>query len=339
MTWKTKENTSDIAISTRVRIARNLKDTIFPHKASADTLEKVCADVCDAILNSSSYIINEFSYIPIENINENEKEMLIEKHLISPNLALKKAGAGALIDKNEQISIMINEEDHIRIQCLLPGLSLENAYDMANKIDDLLEERIEYAFDDRYGYLTSCPTNLGTGVRMSVMLHLPALSITNNINGILKTVSRYGLTIRGIYGEGTESMGDLFQISNQNSLGMTENEILLNVKSVTKGVIKRERELRSMLFEKDNCSIKDKIMRSYGILLYAEKIDVKEAMQLLSIIRLGVDMGIITSISIDKINEIIMNIHTAILKNNIDVDENNENIDQKRAEYIKNLLR
>lgn len=339
MTWKTKENTSDIAISTRVRIARNLKDTIFPHKASADTLEKVCADVCDAILNSSSYIFNEFSYIPIENINENEKEMLIEKHLISPNLALKKAGAGALIDKNEQISIMINEEDHIRIQCLLPGLSLETAYDMANKIDDLLEERIEYAFDDRYGYLTSCPTNLGTGVRMSVMLHLPALSITNNINGILKTVSRYGLTIRGIYGEGTESMGDLFQISNQNSLGMTENEILLNVKAVTKGVIKRERELRSMLFEKDNCSIKDKIMRSYGILLYAEKIDVKEAMQLLSIIRLGVDMGIITSISIDKINEIILNIHTAILKNNIDVDENNENIDQKRAEYIKNLLR
>lgn len=339
MTWKTKENTSDIAISTRVRIARNLKDTIFPHKASADTLEKVCADVCDAILNSSSYIFNEFSYIPIENINENEKEMLIEKHLISPNLALKKAGAGALIDKNEQISIMINEEEHIRIQCLLPGLSLETAYDMANKIDDLLEERIEYAFDDRYGYLTSCPTNLGTGVRMSVMLHLPALSITNNINGILKTVSRYGLTIRGIYGEGTESMGDLFQISNQNSLGMTENEILLNVKAVTKGVIKRERELRSMLFEKDNCSIKDKIMRSYGILLYAEKIDVKEAMQLLSIIRLGVDMGIITSISIDKINEIILNIHTAILKNNIDVDENNENIDQKRAEYIKNLLR
>ncbi len=338
MAWKANENTSDIAISTRVRIARNLKNTIFPHKASVDTLEKICTDVCKAILDSNSYISKEFNYISIENINEDEKETLIEKHLISPNLALKKSGAGALINKDEQISIMINEEDHIRIQCILPGLSLENAYDMANKIDDLLEEQIEYAFDEHYGYLTSCPTNLGTGVRMSVMLHLPALTLTHNISGILKTVSRYGLTIRGIYGEGTESTGDLFQISNQNSLGMTENEILLNVKAVTKGVIKRERELRNMLFEKDNYAIRDKIMRSYGILSYAEIIDIKEAMQLLSIIRLGIDMGIITNITIDKINEIIKNIHPAILKNIIEI-EDKDNIDQKRAEYIKNRLR
>ncbi len=339
MTWKANENTSDIAVSTRVRIARNLKNTIFPHKASSDVLEKVCAEVCTAILDSNSYISKEFNYISIENIKEDEKETLIEKHLISPNLALKKNGAGALINKDEKISIMINEEDHIRIQCILPGLSLENAYDMANKIDDLLEEKIEYAFDDRYGYLTSCPTNLGTGIRMSVMLHLPALTLTHNINGILKTVSRYGLTIRGIYGEGTESIGDLFQISNQNSLGMTENEILLNVKAVTKGVIKRERALRNMLFEKDNCAIKDKIMRSYGILTYAQTIDLKEAMQLLSIIRLGVDMGIITTITIDQINEIIKNIHPAILKGLIEIDENKECINQKRAEYIRNLLR
>ena len=336
MAFKPGEN-SDIAISTRVRIARNLQDTIFSQRADVKTLESVCLDVCKAIINSNSYISNEFNYIYIGSLGEEEKQKLIEKHLISPNLALKKTGAGALINKSEQISIMVNEEDHIRIQCILPGLTLEDAYDMADKVDDLLEENIHYAFDDKLCYLTACPTNLGTGVRMSVMLHLPAMALTNNIISVLRTAGRYGLTIRGIYGEGTESMGDLYQISNQNSLGMTENEILLNVKAVTKGVIKRERELRGMLFENDNPAIKDKIMRSYGVLMYAEKIDIKEAMQLLSIVRLGADMGILKDIKIDKINDLIKNIHPALLRDVIDIDSAG-NTDIKRAEYIKSVL-
>ena len=337
MVWKAGDNL-DIAVSTRVRIARNFKDTIFPNRAANEALENVCLEVCKAVINSNSYISNEFDYIYMGNLSESEKEKLIEKHLISPNLANKKAAAGELINKSEQISIMINEEDHIRIQCILPGLSLEDAYDMADKIDDLLEENISFAFDDKLGYLTSCPTNLGTGIRMSVMLHLPAMAITNNIGSVLRTAGRYGLTIRGIYGEGTESMGDLFQISNQNSLGMTEREILLNVKAVTKGVIKRERELRKMLFENDNPAIKDKIMRSYGVLRYAEKIDIREAMQLLSIIRLGADMGIIKDAQIEKINMLIKNIHPALLHDVIEIQEDNKNIDIKRAEYIKNVL-
>ncbi len=337
MVWKAGDNL-DIAVSTRVRIARNFKDTIFPNRAVDVVLENVCLEVCKAVINSNSYISNEFDYIYMGNLSEAEKEKLIEKHLISPNLANKKAAAGALINKSEQISIMINEEDHIRIQCILPGLSLEDAYDMADKIDDLLEENVNFAYDDKLGYLTACPTNLGTGIRMSVMLHLPAMAITNNIGSVLRTAGRYGLTIRGIYGEGTESMGDLYQISNQNSLGMTEKEILLNVKAVTKGVIKRERELRKMLFENDNPAIKDKIMRSYGVLKYAEKIDVREAMQLLSVIRLGADMGIIKDLEIEKINNLIKNIHPALLRDVIDIDEENKNIDIKRAEHIKNVL-
>lgn len=337
MVWKAGDNL-DIAVSTRVRIARNFKDTIFPNRAVDVVLENVCLEVCKAVINSNSYISNEFDYIYMGNLSEAEKEKLIEKHLISPNLANKKAAAGALINKSEQISIMINEEDHIRIQCILPGLSLEDAYDMADKIDDLLEENVNFAYDDKLGYLTACPTNLGTGIRMSVMLHLPAMAITNNIGSVLRTAGRYGLTIRGIYGEGTESMGDLYQISNQNSLGMTEKEILLNVKAVTKGVIKRERELRKMLFENDNPAIKDKIMRSYGVLKYAEKIDVREAMQLLSVIRLGADMGIIKDLEIEKINNLIKNIHPALLRDVIDIDEDNKNIDIKRAEHIKNVL-
>jgi len=338
MTYNPKEN-SDIAISTRIRIARNFKDMPFPNKGSNKHLENVCLEVCKAVINSNSYISNEFDYIYIANLNDIEKEKLIEKHLISPNLAVKQSGAGALINKSEQISIMINEEDHIRIQCILPGLSLEDAYDMADKIDDLLEENITYAFDDKLGYLTSCPTNLGTGVRMSAMLHLPALALTNNIASVLKTAGRYGLTIRGIYGEGTQSMGDLYQISNQNSLGMTEQEILLNVKAVTKGVIKRERELRRMLFENNNPAIKDKIMRSYGVLMYAEKIDINEAMQLLSIIRLGADTGLLKEVDIKKINDLIKNIHPALLRDVIDVDDEYKNEDIKRAEYIRKVLR
>lgn len=337
MVWKAGDN-FDIAISTRVRIARNFKDTIFPNRAADSALENVCLEVCKAVINSNSYISNEFDYIYMGNLVDAEKEKLIEKHLISPNLANKKSSAGALINKSEQISIMINEEDHIRIQCILPGLSLEDAYDMADKIDDLLEENINFAFDDKLGYLTACPTNLGTGIRMSVMLHLPAIALTNNITSVLRTAGRYGLTIRGIYGEGTESMGDLYQISNQNSLGMTEKEILLNVKAVTKGVIKRERELRKMLFENDNPAIKDKIMRSYGVLKYAEKIDVKEAMQFLSVIRLGADMGIIKDLEIEKINMLIKNIHPALLADVIEIDEEKMNIDIKRAEYIKSVL-
>lgn len=337
MVWKAGDSL-DIAISTRVRIARNFKDTIFPNRAADGSLENVCLEVCKAVINSNSYISNEFDYVYMGNLSDAEKEKLIEKHLISPNLTNRKSAAGALINKSEQISIMINEEDHIRIQCILPGLSLEDAYDMADKIDDLLEENINFAFDDKLGYLTACPTNLGTGVRMSVMLHLPAMALTNNITSVLRTAGRYGLTIRGIYGEGTESMGDLYQISNQNSLGMTEKEILLNVKAVTKGVIKRERELRKMLFENDNPAIKDKIMRSYGVLKYAEKIDVREAMQLLSVIRLGADMGIIKDLEIDKINMLIKNIHPALLRDVIAIDEEKMNIDIKRAEYIKSVL-
>ncbi len=231
----------------------------------------MCKDVSEAIFESNSYIAEEFKFIDMNAIGDSEKERLMAAHLISPNLALRSHGAAVMVNKNEQISILVNEEDHIRIQCILPGLALEDAFETANKIDDLIESSVEYAFDDEWGYLTACPTNLGTGARMSVMLHLPALTLTNNIDKMLHTVTRCGLTIRGIYGEGTESMGDLYQISNQKSLGVKEEEILLSVKSVARGIIKREREVREDLVEKNDIAIQDKIMRAYGTLLYAQK--------------------------------------------------------------------
>lgn len=339
MNIKTERRLADIAVSTRVRLARNLKNRAFPNKADEEVLRSVCKDVSDAIFESNSYIADEFKLIDMNAIDDNEKERLMAMHLISPNLALRSHGAAVMINQNEQISILVNEEDHIRIQCILPGLALEEAFETANKIDDLIEGRVEYAFDDELGYLTACPTNLGTGARMSVMLHLPALTLTNNIEKVLYTVSRCGLTIRGIYGEGTESMGDLYQISNQKSLGVKEEEILLSVKSVTRGIIKRERELRDELVEKNDANMRDKIMRAYGTLLYAQKIEAKEAMQLLSIAKLGIDMDLLPEANIEKINEVIENIYPSLLRYAKGIADEQNIADIKRAEYIRQMLR
>ncbi|MGI6349202.1 MAG: protein arginine kinase [Eubacteriaceae bacterium] len=339
MNIQTKRRLVDIAVSTRVRLARNLKSKPFPNRADEEALKSVCKDVSEAIFESNSYIAEEFKFIDMNAIGDSEKERLMAAHLISPNLALRSHGAAVMVNKNEQISILVNEEDHIRIQCILPGLALEDAFETANKIDDLIESSVEYAFDDEWGYLTACPTNLGTGARMSVMLHLPALTLTNNIDKMLHTVTRCGLTIRGIYGEGTESMGDLYQISNQKSLGVKEEEILLSVKSVARGIIKREREVREDLVEKNDIAIQDKIMRAYGTLLYAQKIEAKEAMHLLSVAKLGVDMDLLPEANIETIDKVIGNIYPSLLRYAKGIPDEANIVDIRRAEYIRRMLR
>ncbi len=218
---------NNIILSSRIRLARNINDTPFP-----TMLDKVAGmKVVNSIYNEATKndVFDGFKFYDMQNTGSVERYVLVERHLISPNLAANGSKGAVLIDRDEVISIMLNEEDHIRIQTLLPGMQVREALEKANRIDDVLENMVKYAYDERLGYLTSCPTNVGTGIRASVMVHLPGLNLTSNISKILHAVSQIGLTIRGIYGEGTEFIGNLFQISNQITLGRSEEEIVENL--------------------------------------------------------------------------------------------------------------
>lgn len=297
---------SDIVMSSRVRLARNLKDYPFPVKMDLNQGEQVLLMVKDAIFQGNASMADNFNFYDIRNLSQIEKQMLVEKHLISRELAETKKPGGAVIDKEENISVMVNEEDHLRIQGLFSGMQLEKAWDICNKIDNLLEEKIDFAFSDRLGYLTCCPTNLGTGIRASVMLHLPALTMTGYLKGILEACSKVGITVRGLYGENTEALGNMFQVSNQVTLGQSEEEIINNVKNIALQVIEQERILRNDLYKQNTLMFEDKVFRSLGILLSARVISSEESHKLLSDVRLGIDMGIIKHIGIDAVNEIIV---------------------------------
>lgn len=300
----------DIVISSRIRLARNLEEVSFPVALTKDESKEVIERVRLAVIPGEI----DFQLIQLEKINELERHVLVEKHLISPSLMANFEKSAALFNEDESISIMINEEDHIRIQCLLPGFQLNEAYDLADRVDDLLEEKIQYAFHEELGYLTSCPTNVGTGIRASVMVHLPALTMTGNINGILQAANQMGLAIRGIYGEGTEFLGNLFQISNQLTLGRSEKEIIETLKDVTHQIIQKERETRNHLLVHHSLKLEDRIYRSYGILRNARILTSKECMKFLSDVRLGVDLEILKDIKRDTINQIMVMTQPAYLQ-------------------------
>ncbi len=335
-----KEPESDIVISSRVRMARNIGSIPFPHYLSKEKAEDVIDKVYNTITGGNSSLKNEFRLIKISEIDSIERSNYIEKHLISPALAKNTLGGAVLINNEETISIMINEEDHIRIQCLYPGLQLEKCFDMANKIDDLLEEGVVYAFDEQLGYLTCCPTNVGTGIRTSVMLHLPALSLTKYIDGVINTANKIGLAVRGFYGEGTEYLGDIYQISNQVTLGMSEEELVTNLKNVTLQIIQNERiAWERLLNSKNIIELEDKIFRSYGILKNARLLSSKEAMKLISDVKLGVNLKLINEISIEQLNELITIIQPGYLQKHFKSQLTGIERDIKRAQLTReNLL-
>ena len=235
-----------------------------------------------------------------------QKRILVEKHLISPHLAENANHGACLLSENEEISIMINEEDHIRIQCLYPGLQLLEALNTAIQIDDWLEEEIDYAFDEKVGYLTSCPTNVGTGLRASVMMHLPGLVMTQQLNRIIPAINQLGLVVRGIYGEGSEALGNIFQISNQITLGKSEQDIVEDLKSVVGQIVSQERSVRDTLVKTSNIQLEDRVYRSFGVLTNSRIIETKEAAKCLSDVRLGIDIGYIKDIPRNILNELMI---------------------------------
>lgn len=304
--WMRQEGPeNDIVMSTRIRLARNFQNVMFPIIANEQEHQKVINFFKENYENVSFHEYGQFDLISMENLSHIEKSVLVEKHLISPYLSKVKAGA-TLVSENEQVSIMINEEDHIRMQLYFPGFQLNKALEEAFLLDDWLEEKIDYAYDEEKGYLTSCPTNVGTGMRASVMIHLPALVFTKRINRMIPAINQLGFVVRGIYGEGSEALGNIFQISNQITLGKSEADIIQDLQSIIVKLVEQEREARNRLMERSQLHVEDKILRSYGILQHSRIMESKEAANRISNVKLGVDLAIITNLSHSILNELMV---------------------------------
>ncbi|NHN35108.1 protein arginine kinase [Paenibacillus agricola] len=329
---------SDIVISSRVRIARNLQSYPFPMLSTSQQSNEVLDTMSGILDNEELSTISHFTIVNLEDLNELEKRVLVEKHLISPALANESRNGAVILSDNESISIMVNEEDHLRIQCLCSGFQIKEAWDMASQLDDVFEEYLEYAFDEKRGYLTSCPTNVGTGIRASVMIHLPALVLTQQINRILSAITQVGLAVRGLYGEGSEALGNLFQISNQITLGQSEQEIIDNLCGVVRQLIEHERVAREKLQIDTKAKLLDKVSRSFGIMSYAAIMDSKEAAQRLSDVRLGIDLGIIKNVSMQAMNELMVMTQPGFLQQHAGEKLNAEERDIRRAQLIREKL-
>ncbi|WP_066366262.1 protein arginine kinase [Neobacillus fumarioli] len=305
--WMSEEGPdSDIVLSTRIRLARNFNKYKLPTLFSYEEAKKVIYEIEGVLKQSDFRKFGLMELLRIDEMQPLQKRVLVEKHLISPHLAEDSPYGAVLLTENEEVSIMINEEDHLRIQCLFPGLQLAEALNTANEVDDWLENHIEYAFDEKYGYLTSCPTNVGTGIRASVMMHLPGLILTQQMNRIIPAINQLGLVVRGIYGEGSEALGNIFQISNQITLGKSEEDICRDLMGVVSQLISQERSAREALRKTSNIQLEDRVFRSLGVLENCRIIESKEAAQCLSDVRLGIDMGYIQNMSRTILNELMI---------------------------------
>ncbi|OGO81548.1 MAG: protein arginine kinase, partial [Clostridiales bacterium GWC2_40_7] len=294
--------------------------------------------VWESISQSSEAMANNLVLMKIGKLDPIDRQILVEKHLISPELGESKRESAVIISRDEIISIMINEEDHLRIQCIFPGMLLDDAWKLCSKLDVLFEEKIDFAFDKKLGYLTCCPTNVGTGIRASVMLHLPALGMTGYIKGILEACGKIGIAVRGIYGENSEASGNMFQISNQVTLGQTEEEIISSVKNVATQIIEQEKMLRKELYNQNPYRFEDRIYRSLGLLSNARIMTAEESLKLLSDVRLGVDMGTIEGISMEILNEIMLVTQPAYIQRLAGRTLSPDERDIRRAELIRNSL-
>src|SRR3984957_18728595 len=282
-----------IVMSSRVRLARNVKGAAFPGWAKKPERVRVLEMIRPAV-ESLPEMKDSFSE-SMDNLSVLDKNILVERHLISREHAAKSAGSGLVLNHEESLCVMINEEDHLRMQALRPGLQLKQAWQSIDQVDTALERKLDYAYSSDIGYLTACPTNLGTGIRVSAMLHLPGLVLAEHINGIIQSVNRLGLAVRGLYGEGTEALGNVFQVSNQMTLGETETAIVERLDKVLSQIMEHEENARATLLEKRPKMVYNHIGRAYGILANAHSISSKETMNLLSLMRLGMDLGLFPS--------------------------------------------
>lgn len=292
--WYVEHKGDGIAVSSRIRLARNIEGLPFPSKMDAEAKKELASKIADAISKSDMPDGLNLKFIDMSAVSVAERMAMAERHIISPAFASNTEGRAILINNDETVSVMIGEEDHLRIQVILAGFCLDEAYALADKVDDFLSKTVKYAFDDKLGYLTECPTNLGIGMRASVMLHLPVIEQDGSLAAIIENAGKIGLAVRGLYGEGSKSAASLYQISNQITLGITENTAIDNLKVITNQIIEKEKNSRDEL---DKITTSDAVFRAYGVLKYARKLSSSELFGLISRVKLGVDMGII---DIDK---------------------------------------
>src|SRR3954469_17110417 len=326
-----------IVLSSRVRLARNLKGMAFPGWAKKPDRVKALESIRPAVegLPQMKHAYSE----SMDNLTALDKQILVERHLISREHAAKNAGSGLVLNKEESLCVMINEEDHLRMQALRPGLQLKQAWAAIDQFDSQLEKKLEYAFDASLGYLTACPTNLGTGIRVSAMLHLPGLVLAEQINQIIQAVNKLGLAVRGLYGEGTEALGNVFQVSNQMTLGEAESDIVERLNKVLSQIIEHEENARAMLLEKKPKSVYNHIGRAYGILANAHSISSKETMNLLSLMRLGVDLGVFVDVERWLVDELFIVTQPAHLQKRFSEKLSAEERDLLRADMLRERLR
>lgn len=326
----------DVVVSTRIRIARNLQGYRFPQQMNLDEAQRLTQEVLNGMKNIPNN--DNYKFIRIGNLTPVDRMAYIEEHLISPGLIQNADRGSFLLREDENITIMINEEDHIRTQVLLPGLDLETGWQLCNEIDNYLENSLDYAFHEDFGYLTACPTNVGTGLRASAMVHIPSLTITGHVNNLVQGLNKIGLTVRGIYGEGTNATGNLYQISNQTTLGEKEEKIIEKLKNVIYQIINRERDIRNSLLARRGIEIEDNIMRSLGILKYSRRMSSVEAMKHLSNVRLGMEMGIIKDMEFEDIAKLMVDIQPASIQKYKKDGMSKEERNIERAKLIRESI-
>jgi protein arginine kinase len=326
-----------IVLSSRVRLARNVKDAAFPGWAKKPERVRVLEMIKPAIEDLPE--MKEAFSESMDNLSTLDKQILVERHLISREHAAKSAGSGLVLNREESLCVMINEEDHLRMQALRPGLQLKQAWMAIDQADTALEKKLDYAFNTEIGYLTACPTNLGTGIRVSAMLHLPGLVLAEQINPIIQSVNKLGLAVRGLYGEGTEALGNVFQVSNQMTLGETETAIVERLDKVLSQIIENEENARAKLLENKPKMVYNHIGRAYGILANAHSISSKETMNLLSLMRLGMDLGLFPGGDRSLTDELFIMTQPAHLQKQHSEKLSAEERDLLRADMVREHLR
>lgn len=328
--WYTKFGPSgDVVLSSRIRLARNIADIPFVSRMNKEHESEV--------INRCKAAMPEMTYIDFSSMTKTEVLALSESHLVSPEMTENKRQCGILTNNDCSECIMLNEEDHIRIQAMAPGLNLELCLSNANRLDDRLEGAIDYGYHKDFGYLTACPTNVGTGMRASAMMHLPALTKLGKMESIIRSLSKLGITVRGFYGEGSKAFGDIYQISNQITLGVSEEDTIDKLTQVIGDIIEKERTLSQKLYARDKFTFEDKIMRSYGILTNARILTSGETVNLISDVRWGINLGIIKNIDLETLSEVFYDVLPATITKNHNLTTALER-DLKRAELIGEKL-
>ena len=326
---------SDVVVSSRVRLSRNLNGFNFLNRCSKEKQEEILEKIKE-IVPSLGYGLK---FVKLDDLDEITILSLVEKHLISPEFALKNKNVKAIIINDEEnISIMLNEDDHIKIQVFSTGQELDNLMSLIVEIDEKLGEMVEYAYNKNFGYLTASPVDIGTGMKASVIVHLPALTLTGNLSKVLRVVNNLGMSIKGVYGEGSQNYGDLYQISNNQTIGITEKEIIANVKNITEKIIEQERTARKYLC-KNEIELRDMVYRAFGVLTYASKLGTEECRKLLSEVKVGVDLGILNEIDDGKVRKLELYTKPGNLQKYVGKTLDGYEREIKRAEIVKQIVK